>query len=93
MYFVYFVRCADGSLYVGHTENLDSREKTHNEGLGGRYTAIRRPVRLVYSESFESLEAAVRRERQLKRWSPAKKKALIAGDLKRLKVLSRRRAS
>ena len=91
-YFVYFVRCADGRLYVGHTESLGMREKTHNEGRAARYTAIRRPVHLVYAETFESLEAAVCRERQIKRWSPAKKEALIAGDTERLKLLSRRRS-
>jgi predicted GIY-YIG superfamily endonuclease len=91
-YFVYFLRCVDGSLYAGHTESLETREKTHNEGRAARYTAIRRPVRLVYAETFESLEAAVCRERQLKRWSPAKKEALIVGDIERLKLLSRRRS-
>ena len=91
-YFVYFVRCADRSLCVGHTESLGMREKTHNEGRAARYTAIRRPVHLVYAETFKSLEAAVCRERQIKRWSPAKKEALIAGDTERLKLLSRRRS-
>ena len=88
MYSVYIARCSDGTLYVGHTENLELREKEHNDGRGARYTAMRRPVRLVYTEVLESLEAAVRREHQLKRWSLAKKEALVAGDLQRLKRLS-----
>ncbi|MBI4401021.1 MAG: GIY-YIG nuclease family protein [Nitrospirae bacterium] len=92
MYSVYIVRCSDGTLYVGHTKNPKTREKEHNEGYGARYTAMRRPVRLIYTEALQSLEAAVRRERQLKRWSPAKKEALVAGDLHVLKRLSKRRS-
>lgn len=90
MNFVYMIRCADGTIYVGHTKNPETREKEHNAGRGARYTAIRRPVRLVYREALQSVEAAVRRELQLKRWSLAKKEALIAGDIARLKQLSRR---
>ena len=90
--FVYMIRCADGTIYVGHTKNPEIREKEHNAGRGARYTATRRPVRLVYREALKSVNAAVRRELQLKRWSLAKKEALIAGDLERLKQLSRRPA-
>jgi putative endonuclease len=91
MPWIYIVRCSDKSLYVGHTDDLDSREKTHNEGRGSRYTARRRPVQVVYFESHESSESAIARERQLKRWATNKKEALIAGDLSTLKQLSRRR--
>jgi predicted GIY-YIG superfamily endonuclease len=89
---VYILRCADGSLYVGHTSDLETRERTHNEGRGGSFTAKRRPVTLLYSESLPSLAAARAREAQLKRWSALKKEALIRGDLARLHRLSRRRA-
>jgi len=92
MHSVYIVRSSDGTLYVGHTEDPETREKEHNDSRGARYTAMRRPIRLVYTEALESLGAAVRRERQLKRWSTAKKEALIEGDLARLKQLSRRRS-
>ena len=78
-------------MYVGHTSDLDERERTHNEGRGGSYTAARRPVQIVYSEPAASLDAARRRERQLKRWSQSKKEALVAGDLNGLKRLSRSR--
>ena len=91
-HFVYLVRCADNTLYVGHTEDLEERERVHNQGRGARYTASRRPVRIVYSEARDSLEGAVRRERQLKVWTRAKKEALIAGDIDRLKRLSKRRS-
>jgi len=91
MPWVYIVRCSDGTLYVGHTCNVHSREKTHNEGRGSLYTAERRPVKVVYSESHDLLEAAIARERQLKRWTTATKEALIAGDLATLKSRSVRR--
>ena len=88
MPWVYIVRCSDGTLYIGHSCNVHSREKTHNEGHGALYTATRRPVRIVYSESHDRLDAAIARERQLKRWTTAKKEALIAGDLVTLKSRS-----
>ena len=47
---MYILRCADDTLYIGHTENLASREQTHNDGKGAKYTAARRPVRIVYAE-------------------------------------------
>ena len=91
MAWVYILRCADASLYVGHTDDLEARERTHNEGRGGSYTARRRPVRILYSERIPSLDDARRRERQLKRWSGQKKEALVAGNATELKRLSRRR--
>jgi putative endonuclease len=77
MHFVYIVRCADGTLYTGYARDPAAREKTHNRGRGARYTAGRRPVRLVYSESFKSVGDALRRERQLKRLRRARKEALL----------------
>lgn len=91
MPFVYILKCADNTFYVGHTDDLASREALHNAGTAANYTAIRRPVALVYSESFATLDAAVARERQLKRWSGKKKDALITANLPTLKTLSRRR--
>ena len=78
--FVYILKCADGSYYVGCTNDLQDRERTHNEGYGAEFTASRRPVRVVSSESRECWPAARIREAQLKGWSRAKKDALIAGD-------------
>ena len=89
MSFVYILRCCDNSLYVGYTTDLVLRLRKHNEGFASSFTAKRRPVRSVYSETFESLEAAIARERQLKRWTTKKKEALIAGDLTKLRQLSR----
>ena len=81
------VRCADGSLYTGYARDPSEREKVHNAGRGAKYTAGRRPVALIYSESFDSVGDALRRERQLKRWSRARKEALAAGDVAKLKRL------
>lgn len=89
MCYVYILRCVDGSFYVGHTGDLDGRVSDHNKGRGSTYTSTRRPVRLMYSETFHSEAEAIRREHQLKRWSAAKKQSLILGDLQSLKRLSR----
>ena len=91
MYYVYILRCSDGSLYIGHTANLDSRLQAHNTGLGAAHTFKRRPVILAYSEPHSTRIAAIRRERQLKGWSRKKKEALIGGDLDDLHALARRR--
>ena len=78
MHFVYVVRCADGTLYTGTAVDPKQREQVHNSGRGARYTSGRRPVSLVYAESCDTIGDALRRERELKRWSRAKKEALIA---------------
>jgi predicted GIY-YIG superfamily endonuclease len=85
--FVYILRCADDSLYIGETGNLDVRLANHQAGTACRFTATRRPVALVYSEIQASRAASRARERQLKRWTRAKKEALIAGALGALKEL------
>ena len=85
MPFVYILRCADGSYYVGKTDDLRTRLDEHQSGVGAHYTAVRRPVEMVYAEEHSSIRDAKDRERQLKRWSRAKKEALIAQDLKLLK--------
>jgi len=83
--FVYILRCADDSFYVGSTHDPESRESVHNCGRGALFTRRRRPVTLVCTEAFASMPGAVARERQLKRWTRAKKQALISGDLVQLK--------
>jgi putative endonuclease len=89
MAFIYILQCADATFYVGHTENLALREQTHNEGKGSRYTAARRPVRMVYAEEHASAGSAIARERQLKGWTHKKKEALIRGDRPTLMALAR----
>ena len=88
MPFVYLLRCADGTLHVGHTYGLASRERTHNEGHGAAYAEARRPVQMVYAEEHSSLRRAIERERQVKRRTAKKKATLVTGDFATLKMLS-----
>ena len=83
------LRCADGSYYTGHTDNLDVRIAAHEAGLIPGYTSTRRPVKCVWAEAFHSREEAIERERQVKGWSRAKKEALIAQEWDALPALSR----
>lgn len=74
MYFVYILECADGTLYVGSTNNLEKRLHQHNNlKSGAHYTKIRRPVHLRYSEPASSLSEALKREAELKSWGRDKK--------------------
>lgn len=77
MNYVYMLRCADGSLYTGWTNDLERRVKNHNLGLGGKYTRSRRPVELVYFEPCETKEAAMSREWHIKRLKREEKLRLI----------------
>ena len=81
MHFVYILRCADTSLYIGETHDISDRLATHNEGRGCAHTASRLPVELVYTEEHLNQPLARKREKQLKRWTRKKKEALVAGDL------------
>ena len=74
---VYIVRCSDASFYTGYTGNLENRLAAHNTGKGAKYTASRRPVELVYRESFSNRFAAMKREYRIKCMPRAKKQALI----------------
>ena len=75
--FVYMLRCNDGSLYTGWTNDLTCRVKAHQDGKGAKYTRAHRPVFLVYVETYHDKQTAMRREYQLKRLSKAQKEALI----------------
>jgi putative endonuclease len=77
MWFVYIVRCSDRSLYTGITTDAERRVARHNEGRGARYTRSRCPVRLVYVERAKDRGAALRREHEIKRMTPAGKRALV----------------
>jgi putative endonuclease len=89
--YVYMLRCADRSYYVGTTRHeLEARIGEHNAGTFGGYTANRRPVVLVFSQHFESIADAIAAERKIKGWSRAKKEALIEGDWNRVSALGRR---
>ena len=79
--YAYILRCADGSLYTGWTNDLEKRLKTHNSGHGAKYTRSRLPAVLVYFEAFPTKEEAMAREAAIKRLSRARKLALI-GDFR-----------
>ncbi len=81
VYYVYIIECNDGTLYVGVTNGIERRFSEQEEGLhAGSYTAERRPLRLAYFAIFQWVEDAIRREKQIKGWSAAKKKALMVLD-------------
>lgn len=77
-WWVYILRCADGSLYTGITNRLEARLQAHAEGRGAKYTRSRLPIELVFKESRPDRSAALRREAEIKTYSRADKKALIA---------------
>jgi len=92
-FFAYLLRCSDGSYYAGHTDDLDIRLAQHQAGSLGGYTRSRRPVALVWSDSFPTRDEAFAAERRIKGWSRAKKEALISGDWERIRYLARNRES
>jgi putative endonuclease len=85
---MYILKCSDESYYTGSTRNLSKRISEHNSGSAANYTRRRLPVVLVYFEYFERIEDAFNREKQVQKWSAAKKEALIKRDVNLLKQLS-----
>ena len=78
-FWVYILRCADGSCYTGHTDDLGKRLAEHHAGQIAGYTFARRPITLVFSEGFSSREEALASERRIKGWSRRKKEAMMSG--------------
>lgn len=76
-HYTYILECKDQTLYTGYTTDLDRRLKVHNEGKGAKYTKVRRPVKLVYHETFDNKSEALKREYALKQLSRKQKLALI----------------
>lgn len=87
-YFVYVLKCGDGRFYVGMSQDVPRRLKEHQSG-GSQFTKQFSDIRLVYSEKFQGRKAAEKRERQLKGWSRAKKRALVLGKKEELVDLAR----
>ena len=87
-FFVYLLRCSDGSYYGGHTDNIEVRMQQHDVAET-EYTSKRKPVELVWQGEFETREGAIAFEQQIKGWSRAKKEALIAGDWDRIQKLAK----
>lgn len=75
--YTYILRCGDGSLYTGWTNDLERRVAAHSSGAGAKYTRSREPVELVYFETHETRSEAMRREAEIKRLSRREKLALI----------------
>ncbi len=76
-WYVYMLRCKDGSLYTGYTDDPERREAVHNSGKGAKYTRSRLPVKLVYRECYEEKSEALRREIAIKKLNKPQKEALI----------------
>ncbi len=93
-FWVYILKCADGSYYTGHTDNLEKRIAEHqSDAIPGCHTHKRRPVILTFSQPFVTREEALAAERQIKGWSRAKKEAMIAGNWEEVSRLSKSRAT
>ena len=79
--YAYILRCADGTLYTGWTNDLQHRVETHNAGKGAKYTRTRRPVELCYYETFDTASEAMRREAAIKKLTRQQKLRLMAGTM------------
>jgi predicted GIY-YIG superfamily endonuclease len=86
-YFVYIIRTDNNKLYIGQTNSLGSWIKRHRNRKGAEFVRNCQSFKIVYHEKYPSRLEAMRREKQIKRWTRAKKEALIAGNLKLLKKL------
>lgn len=89
MFHCYILHCADGSYYCGHTDDIDRRIAEHQTGFYPGYTFKRRPVRLVWNDTFQSRDDAKAAEKKIKGWSRAKKEALINRDWSLISQLSK----
>jgi tRNA/rRNA methyltransferase len=89
-FFVYILRCSDGSYYVGHTDELMKRIAEHQAGEGCTYTRKRCPVEFLWRAEFATREEAKEMEARIKGWSRAKKEALMKNDWERIKQLGSR---
>jgi putative endonuclease len=88
-FWVYLLRCADGSYYAGHTDDLEARLWQHQQGICCDWTSRRRPVELVWCEAAATRHEALAFEGRIKGWTRAKKEALIAGDWDRIGWLAK----
>ena len=89
-FFAYILLCSDGSYYTGSTDELDNRIAEHQNGEGCEWTRKRLPVEFVWRQEFPTRDEAQAAEHQIKKWTRAKKEALISGDFELLHVLSGR---
>ncbi len=85
MYYIYILKCKDGTYYTGYTNNIEKRVRIHNDKKGAKYTRGRTPVTLVYEESFATKAEALKREYMIKQMSRAEKEALIHSKAEELR--------
>jgi len=76
-YLVYILKCSDGTFYTGITNDLERRLKAHNKGTASKYTIVRRPISVIYTETADDKSAALKRELQIKALSRKEKEVLI----------------
>lgn len=93
IFWVYILRCSDGSYYTGHSkgDSLERRIIEHQTGFGADWTKRRRPVELMWSDWCSELDDALSMEKRIKGWTRAKKEALMAGDLAAIRELAKRK--
>lgn len=77
MNYTYILKCKDNTYYTGWTNNIEKRIQDHNDGKGAKYTKARRPVELVYYETYETKEEAMKRECAIKRLTRKEKETLV----------------
>lgn len=90
-FYVYILKCVDGSYYIGHTDDLERRISEHSSGKYICYTTTRLPITVVFTQDFNSRDEALEAERSIKNWSRKKKEALIAGDIKALSLFAKKK--
>ena len=88
---MYILRCSNGEFYTGSTKDLERRLAQHQAGEGANFTRKHLPVKLVYFEEYARVSEAFYREKQVQRWSHAKKEALIAGQFDKIKKLGKKK--
>lgn len=89
LYYVYILKCKDGSYYTGITNDLEKRINEHQAGCNREsYTFNKRPLTLEFYQEFNDVLQAIRFEKKIKKWTRAKKEALIKGNFDMLQILS-----
>jgi len=90
-FYVYIIKCADGSYYTGHTDGVEARFEQHVLSKTRSYTSSRKPLELVFCDEFPERCQAQEAERQIKGWNRKKKEALIKGDFALLRRLAKKK--
>lgn len=92
-FFMYILKCRDGSYYVGHTDDLEKRIDEHNRKVYGGYTSTRLPIELVFAEMYLTRDEAFDTEQKIKKWTREKKEALMRKDWQEVMKLSKKKFS